>query len=91
MWKNGLNHHRYIGLFSLNGQEFVCTNRPQLSLFHSGQKCASALMQFGRSNCMQGPGCMVNGQDIPIKNDLGAMLLHRLQGQLCYEDGSLSL
>jgi len=40
---------------------------------------------------MQGPGCMVDGQDIPIKNDTGALLLHRLQGQLCYEDWSLSM
>jgi len=37
-------------------------------------------MQIGRSNWMQGPGCVVDGQGIPINNDLGAMLLHWLQG-----------
>lgn len=70
----------------------MCISRPQLSLFHSCQKFASAVMQIGRSHRIQGPGCVVNEQDIPIKNVPEAMLLHRLQGQKdCYEDGSLSL
>jgi hypothetical protein len=37
---------------------------------------------------MQGAGCVVDWQDIPITYVPGAVLLHRIQGQKdCCEDG----